>query len=387
MGNKRKRTRANGEGWINRRKDGRWDVGLTIHSAKGLERIRTTKTLRKDAEKWLTEQKAKRGLGLSFDASKLSFGEYLEQWLELGVRGAVKDGSYLTHRSHVRCNLIPALGTIKLSKLTGAHFQALYHRLISNGLKPNTVIAIHGTARKALGQAERWDILYSNPAAKAKPPKAEQEKVIPLKREEAIALMAAAKDHRLRAMYTLALATGARHGELLALSWQDITYTSVGADIAIRHTHARTIPKREGGEGFKVGTTKTGKGRVVSVGLKTATALRVHSRLLKEERLACGSGYQESDLVFPRNTGKPLPPRSSNREFRNVARQAGLPESVHFHMLRHTFATVHLLNGTPAKVVQEALGHTTISQTLNTYSHVLPTMQHDAASTLDATLF
>lgn len=387
MGKRRRRSRANGEGWINKRADGRWDVGITVHTAEGLKRIRTTKRRRENADRWLTEQKAKRGMGLAFDAAKLTFAEYLERWLELGVKGSVKAGTYLSHRSNVRQHLAPALGGIRLGKLTAAHLQSLYHAKVAEGLSPRTVLGIHGTARKALGQAVKWDLVPRNAASNASPPRPEQAKVMPLSREEAKALMKAAEGHRLKAMYALALATGARHGELLALSWADISYTNDGAEIAIRHTYARALPKREGGQSFEVGTPKTGRARVVAVGQRTAEALRSHSRLLKEERLEHGPGYREGGLVFPQASGKPLSPRTSAREFRRVCRQAGLSAEVHFHTLRHTFATMHLLDNTPVKVVSEALGHSSIKQTMDTYSHVLPNMQKEAAARLDSVLF
>lgn len=386
MAQKRNRQRANGEGWILKRKDGRYDVGLSYLTPNGIERARTTKRKRKDADAWLTEQKARRGLGLAFDAAKLSFADYLERWLETGVKGSVKEGSYLTHRSNVRRHLIPSVGSVRLAKLTAAHFQGLYGAKLAEGLSARTVLGIHATARKALRQAERWDLVQKNAAANAKPPSPKQAEVIPLSEGQRRAFLEIARGEPFEAMYVLALATGARHGELLALTWDDVVFSETGAEVSIRRTYSRAMPKREGGESFAIGTTKTGRGRTVSVGPKAANALREHKRRQSEDRLAFGGDYKDEGRIFCRRDGGPLTQRESSRRFSVLRERAGIPKTFRFHALRHTFATMHLSSGTPAKVVQEALGHATIAQTMNVYSHVLPNMQRDAAARLDALL-
>jgi integrase len=386
----RKRYRANGEGWNNERADGRYDVGLTIHTPDGPKRIRTTKRTRAEGDAWLAEQKRSRNLGtVNFDAGFLTFGEYLERWLEDGVKGVLKEGSYLTHRNIVRRHLKPSLGRVKLAKLTAAHFQALYRQKLEEGLKARTVLGIHGTARKALGQAIRWDLIPhgKNAAANARPPRPEDAEAVPLSREEASRLLKATEGHRLRALYVLALSTGARHGELLALRWQDVSLREDGAEVAIRHTFSRAIPKKEGGTSYSVGTPKTGKARLVSVGRKTAQALRAHKSLQAEERLALGPRYQDSPYVFTDAKGGILNQRTSIRAFNALCEEVGLPEGTRFHALRHTAATVAFQEGVPGKVVSEMLGHSSIKQTLDTYSHVMPGMQEDAAIKLDGALF
>ena len=283
----------------------------------------------------------------------------------------------------------PSLGHLKLVKLTATHFQALYRQKLAEGLKARTVLGIHGTARKALGQAIRWDLIPhgKNAAANARPPRPEDTEAVPLSREEATALLKACEGHRLRALYVLALAKGARHGELLALRWQDINIGESGAEIAIRRTYSRAIPKKEGGTSFSVGTPKTGKARLVSVGGKTAAALRAHRQGQLEEKIALVPRYQDSPYVFTGVSGGLLHHRTSAREFARLCEIAGIPEGTRFHALRHTAATVAFQEGVPGKVVSEMLGHSSIKQTLDTYSHVIPGMQEDAAKRLDSALF
>lgn len=304
-------------------------------------------------------------------------------------QGVLKEGSYLSHRVIVRRHLKPSLARVKLAKLTAAHFQGLYRQKLDEGLKARTVLGIHGTARKALGQAIRWDLVPhgKNAAANARPPRPEDSEAVPLSSGEVSALLAASEGHRLRALYVLGLSTGARHGELLALRWQDVAPNEDGAEIAIRHTYSRAIPKKEGGAGYSVGTPKTGKARLVSVGLKTAAALKAHRQAQLEERFALGPRYEESPYVFTKAKGGLLPHRTSALEFAKLCDRAGIPEGTRFHGLRHTAATVAFQHGVPAKVVSEMLGHSSIKQTLDTYSHVIPGMQADAAKRLDSALF
>jgi len=386
MPRKSKGYRANQEGGLSRRKDGRWDASIHVYTIGGPKRIRTTRKTKAEADRWLTEQKSKRNMGLALGAEQLVFGKYLERWLEDGVRGTVKEATYLIHRTHVRRHLAPALGSVRLDKLRADHFQALYREKLKT-LSAQTVLGIHATARKALQQAIRWDLIPhgKNAAANARPPRPKK-KVDALSREEARRLLEASRGHRLHAMYALALATGARHGELLALKWEDVTFRGDKAEVAIRHTMSRAWPVKEGGSSFAVGDTKTGKGRVVSVGPNVAAALREHKARQNEETLALGPAWQESGHVFTKTNGRALSERESSRYFAQVKREANL-ERAHFHMLRHTAATLAAEGGAHPKTVSDMLGHTSVMQTLDTYSHVFKGAHETLADKLDAELF
>lgn len=380
-----KRKRANGEGSISRRADGRYEAGMTVDTLSGRRRLRTTKRTRAEADRWLTEVKGRALLGPGFDGEKLSFGEYLETWLTEAVRGSLKESSYLVHRGNVANHLIPALGEVRLKKLTPAHFQSLYRAKLET-LSAGTVLGIHSTARKALAQAVRWDLLAKNAAANAKAPRPEKARVDSLSREEARRVLEVVSGHRLRAMYLLALATGMRHGELLALPWGDVHLSEDGGNIAVSRTISRRQPKREGGEGFGYGTTKTGRARVVAIGPRMVAVLKERKRLQMEERIACPKEYAETSLVFTTMHGTAIQPSPSTKTWRQIAMRAGV-ERAKFHDLRHTAATFALEDGVHPKIVQEMLGHTSIQQTLDVYSHVIPSMQRAAAEKLESGLF
>jgi integrase len=182
------------------------------------------------------------------------------------------------------------------------------------------------------------------------------------------------------------LATGLRHGELLGLRWEDVEIKEGEGRLSVRRALVQSRPKGSGGTGYAFGTPKTGRARVVSFGVKVAALLREHRKHQVKEKLALGPCYRETGLVFTDVEGGMLPPWKSGRIFNRLAREAGL-HGFRFHDLRHTAATLSLQEGVHPRIVQEMLGHSKISQTLDTYSHVLPNMQAEAARRLDSALF
>lgn len=377
--------RANGEGSKPiKRKDGRWMARYTAYTSKGPKRKAVYGHTRDEASVKL--HKALAG-GPIFDAENITVGDYLERWLSDSVENSVKEGTFLSHRTHVRNHLTPAVGRMRLDKLTAAHLQSLYRAKLDDGFAAQTIVGIHSTVSKALKQAEKWDLIRKNPAANATPPRPQKTKMKALSSDEARRVLEAARGHRFYALWVLAITTGARHGELLALRWDDLTLRDGSGEMAIQRSYSRSKPKREGGETWAMGTTKTGKSRVVSLGDHTTEALKGRRNRQREEKLAYGPDYQETGFVFTSAKGTPVHQENSGKYWRDVARTAGILDDVRFHDLRHTAATLALSSGVAAKVVQEMLGHTNISQTLDTYSHVLPTLQRNAANVLDSELF
>jgi integrase len=252
------------------------------------------------------------------------------------------------------------------------------------------VRGIHVVAHKAMKQALRWDLVPRNPASGAQPPRSSGTEVTPLTREQARRLLGtlSTEGDRLVALYAVALATGFRIGELLGLRWQDVALDSdhSGGELRVRRTLVRTRPKREGYAGYAFGTPKGGTGRSVRFKAGAARHLRLHKARQLEEKLRLGTAYTDSDLVFTKEEGRILPFWKVWRHFAALRERSNLPK-LSFHTLRHTAATLMLENGEHPKVVQEMLGHASISQTLDTYSHVTPNMQSGAAERLDSVLF
>ncbi len=373
--------RGNGEGSITRRKDGLYMARYTVQTATGTKRKTLYGKTRGEVSEKLTKAMANRDGGLVFDADNLKVGEYLERWLNDSVRGSVKPVTFESYKQLMRVHVVPALGRIKLEKLSPAHLQGFYRQKLDAGLSPRTVQYLHVVLHRALKQALRWGLVPRNVSEAVDPPRVHREEISPLSPVQARALLEAARGDRLEALYVLAVHCGLRQGELLGLKWEDVDLE--GGTLQVR----RTLTGSK--DGLPVFTApKTAKSRR-SVRL-TETALEGLRRHLERqlgEIDRAGSLWRENGLIFATEAGTPLNRQNlGRRSFKPLLKRAGLPEKTRFHDLRHTCATLLLVKGIHPKVVQELLGHSNIAITLDTYSHVLPGMGDEAAGAMENAL-
>lgn len=245
------------------------------------------------------------------------------------------------------------------------------------GLSAQTVTHHHRVLREALKQAVRWQMLAVNPADAVKPPRAEHKEIQVLDEKGAAALLRPLEGTRFHLVALLAVGTGMRRGELLGLRWQDIDLKS--GKLAVRQNLQQTS------SGLLFKSPKTAKGqRSISLMPSTVTALRLHKRRQAALRLEKGPEYQDCGLVLCEDDGSPWTPNRFSAQWHKAVGERG--QKVRFHDLRHTHATLLLRQGVHPKVVSERLGHATINITLDTYSHVMPDMQDEAAEKLDGVL-
>lgn len=371
--------RGNNEGTITRRKDGRWEARYTAHTADGPKRKTIYGKTRQEVAEKLTKAMADRDRGLVFDSEDLTVGEYLNRWLTDTVRGTVRESTYEANTWAVKTHLEPAFGKVKLTKLTPAHVQGFYRSKLDAGLSPSTVHKLHTVLHKALKQAVRWNMIPRNVTEAVTPPRPAAEEMKPLSREETQKLLEAARGDRLEALYILAVHTGMRLGELLGLGWEDVKLDS------------RRLQLRRGltlsGNRLVLGELKTKRSRrTVHLTERATTALRDHRKLQLEERIQYDGLCEDHGLVFTTHTGTPINPSNvRRRSLYPLLERAELPK-IRFHDLRHTCATLLLSEGVHPKYVQELLGHANISQTLDTYSHVLPGMGEQTAIAMENAL-
>ena len=365
--------RGNGEGTYKKRKDGRWEAQYTIYTSSGTKRKSVYGRTKAEVAAKLRKILADRDGGVYFDAENLTLGEYLERWLEGSVKGSVWHTTYRDYAGHVRNHIAPELGRLKLAKLTSAHVQALYRKKLDSGLSPRTVKYIHATLHKALEQAVKWRLVPYNVSDAAVKPRQERRETLALTLEQVLTFLRVAREaqDRFEALYVVAVFTGMRPGELLALRWSDLVLDGPKPEARVR----RSLSKDDSGRHiFK--RTKTEKGRSVSLMPQVVEALSTHRRRQAEERLRYSGLWQDQDLVFPNTTGAPMDwDNLTARNYRPLREAAGLPKNTRFYDLRHTFATLMLEQGENPKVVQEILGHSQITHTMDTYSHVTPNMQ------------
>jgi integrase len=369
--------RGNGEGSISRRKNGTWRAEYVVYTAEGRKRRTVYGKTRKDVAEKLAKALADRNSGLTFDAGKLTVGEYLDRWLADSVRNTVRQRTYERYEQIARVHIKPALGHLKLKTLTTAHVRGLYREKLDSGLSSRTVRYVHVTFHKALRQAVADGLIPRNAAASVKAPRPCKKEVRPLTQEQARAFLDTARGDRFEALYVLAVHCGLREGELLGLKWDDVDLDA--ETLAVRRTLSET---RERGHVFE--PPKNGKGRQIKLTSGAVEALRRHRKGQLEERMRLAGLWADNGLVFPNQVGKTMNARNfTTRSFKPLFEHAGLPRSVRMHDLRHTCATVLLKMGQHPKYVQELLGHATIAITLDTYSHVLPGMGDGLADAMD----
>ena len=374
---------GNGEGSIYEHKRNGKKVGYrgayTVYTAEGSKRRYVQGKTRAEVNQKLTKAMVDRDKGLVFDDENMSVGDYLERWLEDSVRDTVRQSTYEVYGYMIHPHLVAGLGRVKLKALTPAHVRGFYREKLDSGLAPATIHKMHVVLHKALDQAVSDGLIPRNAAKGVKVPQGRQKEIQPLTPEQVKALLEAASGDRLEALYILAIATGLRQGELLALKWEDVELED--AVLRVRRTLART-----GGK-YTVGPPKTNRSRR-SVGLTDGAveALRAHLSHQFEEMERRGSLYQPGGLIFANEAGGIINPSNlRNRSFTRLLKGAGLP-NIRFHDLRHTCATLLLSRNVNPKVVSEMLGHSSIAITLDTYSHVLPTMQESAIRALEEAL-
>ena len=246
------------------------------------------------------------------------------------------------------------------------------------GLSAQTVLHFHRLIHRALGQAVRWQLLARNPAEAVEPPRPQRTEMRVLEDAQIALLLKSLEGSRLHAPVLLAVSTGLRRGELLGLRWSDVDLER--ACLTVRCS----IEQTKNGIRFKTPKTERSR-RAVALPSFTVDMLRAHKREQTEARLKLGPAYQNDDLILPREDGLPWPPDSFSTAFAAFIRRSRLPH-VRFHDLRHSHATQLLKQGVHPKIVSERLGHSKVGITLDTYSHVLPSMQEDAARKIDAAL-
>jgi len=370
--------RGNGEGSIYKQRDGLWAASITVETPQGRKRKYFYGKTRKEVQEKLASALHERQQGTIITTPNQSIEQFLTDWLMVH-KPTVRVRTYERYEGFVRLHVIPVIGRIQLQKLSAQHIQSLYAKKLEEKLSPTTVNTLHMMLHRALKDAVRWGLVARNVCDLVSPPRRAHYEFKPLTLEQAHQLLTALRGHNMEALFVLALTTGMRRGEILALKWQDINFTQ-------NMLQVRRIFTRAPGQRYVEAEPKTNKSRR-SVLLPTITAdlLKQHRVHQLEAKLQVGEFWEEHDLVFCTSLGTPLNPNKVLERFKTVLKKASLPD-MRFHDLRHSAATMLLSVGVHPKVVQELLGHNQISMTMDTYSHVLPTMQKDAMDKMNDAL-
>ena len=373
------RRRGNNEGSIYQRNDGRWVAVVSCQDFHGrTKRKYIYGKSRKVVKDKLIKNLSDQHKGLLVAPETQTLGDFLARWLEDSVKGSTSERTHESYACVVRKHIVPILGYIPLQNLQPHQIQYLYRKKREEGLT-RTVQLIHAVLHRALNMAMKWNMVQRNVADAVDRPKFPRREMKVLNQDEANRLLKAAQGGPLYALYVLAIACGLRQGELLGLKWKDFDQEAGTLHIQ------RQVQWVKGKAQFKEPKTSKSR-RTVMLPQVAVKALQKHRAVQAEQRLANGNRWQDQGLIFTSEVGTAI--NQSNllsKSFYPLREKAEVPK-IRFHDLRHTAATLLLQQGVHPKIVQERLGHSQISLTLDTYSHVLPTMQQEAADKMDAIL-
>ena len=323
--------------------------------------------------------------GSYVEPSNLLVRDYMQQWLDT-MRGQVSPKSHERYEEIVNGFIAPALGSHKLTRLMPGHIQAAYSDWEKGGrrdgkgggLSARTRLHIHRILNSALKAAVKIQILARNPAEAVNAPKPTRKDISALDAAQSVQLLTAIRQTRMYVPVLLALATGMRRGEIMALRWKHVDFDKKAVRVVESLEQTR--------KGLRFKPPKNDKVRVVSLPAYAVEELQRHKADQTEAFLKLGIALDGNTLVYSHYDGSPILPNSLTHQFRRFVRNMKNFPAICFHDLRHTHATELLRSGIHPKVAQERLGHSSISVTFDIYSHVTETMQADAAAKIDAVL-
>ena len=367
-------------GQIVKRGDNTWYIRIFLGRDANGKRKYFNKTIhgtKKDAQKYLTAKTREKDLGIFVEPALMPLNEFLDRWLSEIAQNKLRARTFDTYQSLLNCHVRKILGAKRLSDIQAYEVQKIYNDMKKANYSPKTIRHVHNVLSSAFKQAVRWKMLMQNPCEFSELPRMEKVEMMYFTPKETTKFLEAAKDDKFFPAFLLAIETGMRPEEYLGLQWKDVNFEN--KSLSVR----RALVVKKGG-GFIFTEPKTKKSRrSIPISNTLIKTLKAHRRIQLEERMKLGANYQTFDLVFASEIGTPLLHGNLlRRHFKPIRDKANLPK-IRLYDLRHTTATLLLSAGENPKVVSERLGHASIVLTLDTYSHVLPSMQKNATNKME----
>jgi integrase len=396
--------RGLGEGAIYQREDGLWVGAINLGWVDGKRRRKTVagKT-RQEVQGKVSLLTAQKQQGIPPADDRLTVKAFLDRWLENTAKPAVRYSTYRGYEQIVRCHLVPELGKIRLAKLSADDVEAFCNRALTSGrvvkpkedtgspdtgetspppdttLSPRTVQYCHAVLRMALQTALKRGLVHRNVAALVSAPKVSREPVEPFTVAESRKFIEKAAGEPLEALYVVTLALGLRRGEVLGLKWDAI-------DLEQSRVWVRWALQRQKKQGLVLVEPKSRSSRrPLALPPFVVATLKDHRKRQAEQRLAAGPKWQDTGHLFTMEDGRPMSPEFAYKEFCRFLERAEL-RHVRFHDLRHSCASLLFAQGCSLRLVMEILGHSQIALTANTYTHLLPEADREAAHAMQALL-
>ena len=366
-------------GQIIARGDRRWLIpvylGRDHETNKRNYHNRTIHGSMREAQEYLTRKLRELDLGRDLEGAKITLNEYLDRWIQTAVKPRVREKTSHDYEGMLRRYIRPNLGETVLAAMRPLDLQTAYQQMIERGLSARTVRYTHVVLRSAMRQALQWRLLLENPADGVRVPQQSRNEMRALTVEQVRTLLKVALTTPYGRVLAVALTTGMRPSEYLALKWQDIDWGRQTISVV------RSI-RRLSGRWCFCDTKRARSRRPIKLQIWIVALLQE----LRTETTLLDSCPEAIDLVFRTPSGQPINADNLAKHFKSILNLAGLPR-VRLYDLRHTAATIALAAGVSPKVVSEQLGHASTAFTLDTYARVLPHMQDEAVARIEAVLF
>ncbi|MED4292438.1 tyrosine-type recombinase/integrase [Priestia megaterium] len=349
------------------------ETGVDQLTGKRKQTTRRGFATKKEAENAAKELSTQLENGLNIVDNKMTLNQFLPKWLEMAAKRKVRETTFDNYQRAVNVRILPILGHVGLTDLNGPVCQKFFNHLVDEGLSERYIKYIYTVLNGALEKAIDWDLLLKNPLRKVDIPRGRRRKYVVWTKEELIRFLQFSKIENVpySALFFVCGYTGLRRGEMLALKWQDINFEKGTLHVQ------RNLIYREGN--FSYGPLKTeSSNRVIKLDDETLRVLSQHKKRQSELKLLYGPRYSQEDLIFCREDGQAIYPRTMTTIFNRVIKKAEVPK-IRFHDLRHTHATLLLEAGVSLKEVQERLGHSSIKMTGDIYAHVTDEMKSNTS--------
>ena len=380
--------RGQNEGSIRKRKDGTWEARVTIGILENGKQNRKSlygKTRQEVAAK-MTDLLNNLQKGVITNPTEMTVSEWLDIYMPEYKKRFVKPTTYIGYTVKIENHIKPVLGHHKLKALRQDMIQKFVNGLSDKGLAPATVEATFKLLNNALETAVDDGLIVRNAAHKVKLPKVEKPKINVLTMEQQNAFIEQAKETYMGCVYIFDLCTGMRLGELLGLKWGDIDFEENQFHVMRTIRKVKDPDNPEEKWHLEFGTPKTPSSqRVIPLNETAIKVLYDVQKQQEQNKIKAGEIYEDNDLVFCTQLGKPLDPTNMRRTFHAICDKAGI-SGLHPHCLRHTFATRGAENNVDVRVMQRFLGHATIKETADTYTHVLSDLKRSEMLKLDSVM-
>ncbi|SHF75840.1 Site-specific recombinase XerD [Desulfofundulus australicus DSM 11792] len=381
-------------GWVEKRGENKWRLnvpgGTGPDGKRKVFRKNVEAQSKREAEKLLDLFAAEVLRGQYVEPSKLTFGQFVERWLRDYAEPNLAPKTVHRYRQMLETRILPAMGHLKIEQIKPLHLMEFYKNLQEDGIREDgkpgglserTILHHHRLISAILQDAVEWQVIPSNPASRVKPPRVKKQQAASYDETQFAALMEALEQEPLkyRVMVVLAVASGLRRGELMALEWKDIDFQK--GTLEVRRA-AQYLPGR--GQFTKEPKTEESR-RVVTLPPSVMSLLKEYKRHQAQERLKVGDLWQGSDRLFTTWDGRPMHIDTISKWFPAFLKRHNLPP-LPFHGLRHTHASLLIGQGVHAKTISARLGHSNISTTMDIYGHALKSADREAAEKLDGIL-